>query len=390
MPPVPQELIDAIVDEIDDRKALSPTCLAARTFVSPCQKRLFRGIHFVGYISSSSEYTRRAAELFASSPHLRSHVRTLAMYELPTAADFPILAQVLNMFRDLRIVQLNLTQVSWGMLSQDLSDALMGLMGCPSLQCLAMRYCTVPAALISFVHTSVVDLVLHEARVESLSPHSSLLIKQPSNCGKSTLKRLQLGQNVGSETLGSVSRNITPHLSKLQRLGFDIRSDADVSVLASVLDATEDLERLTLCHEPNVDSAPLDIRKLPSLRVLELRMLLGGSPKMTLAQVLSIVPRADQIPHVEKIHILLDSAAVVSVPLSADDPPGLFMGISSTKAFTCLTELEFELWFPLDEGYIADDGRSALTTYILKFWESVKSARAGMRLSVLDLVGDDD
>ncbi|KAJ7448018.1 hypothetical protein FB451DRAFT_1289572 [Mycena latifolia] len=93
---LPQELIDAIIDEFDisrtdannsklfpDRKALRSCALVARAFVRPSQTKLFSAVNlttdYYGPSSSPDKRVRLFSKLLSSAPHIRSYVRTLLL-----------------------------------------------------------------------------------------------------------------------------------------------------------------------------------------------------------------------------------------------------------------------------------------------------------------------
>ncbi|KAJ7116930.1 hypothetical protein C8R44DRAFT_854633 [Mycena epipterygia] len=97
MPDLPQELIDAIIEDVPD--ASLPACaLTATAFVIPSQRRLFRWLS----LAHPTQYSRAAA-LLTSSRHLTPYVHALALdvKEIPPdCADLKsILAQLTELER---------------------------------------------------------------------------------------------------------------------------------------------------------------------------------------------------------------------------------------------------------------------------------------------------
>ncbi|KAJ7766651.1 hypothetical protein B0H16DRAFT_369433 [Mycena metata] len=88
---LPQELIDAIIDEFDvsltdinnisifpDQNALRSCALVSRAFVRPSQKKLFSIVSTQsGWKESPDERLRLFSKLLASRPHIAQYVRTL-------------------------------------------------------------------------------------------------------------------------------------------------------------------------------------------------------------------------------------------------------------------------------------------------------------------------
>lgn len=83
----PQELFDAIIDEVHDTSSLKACALVATTFTTPCQRNIFRALYIYRKSSSGSQPGRGpslkdAAVLFTASPHLGAYVRDLTV-EMP-------------------------------------------------------------------------------------------------------------------------------------------------------------------------------------------------------------------------------------------------------------------------------------------------------------------
>ncbi|KAJ7134929.1 hypothetical protein C8R43DRAFT_1021509 [Mycena crocata] len=85
---VPQELIDAIIGELDaseerdeeTKKALESCALVSRSFVQLCQMRLFASISVHDYEQDQSILSQQLSTVLSSSPHLASYIRSLDLY----------------------------------------------------------------------------------------------------------------------------------------------------------------------------------------------------------------------------------------------------------------------------------------------------------------------
>ncbi|KAJ7060965.1 hypothetical protein C8F01DRAFT_178018 [Mycena amicta] len=73
---LPQELLDAIVDEVDEVNSLRACALASRRFLFSSQPRIFSVAQLLPTYNNTSPVTR-LAQVFDASPHLALHVREL-------------------------------------------------------------------------------------------------------------------------------------------------------------------------------------------------------------------------------------------------------------------------------------------------------------------------
>ncbi|KAF7297463.1 hypothetical protein MIND_00980000 [Mycena indigotica] len=71
--PVPAELIDNIIGQVEDRASLESCCLAASVFVHPCQKRLHASLKLT-LSPTTLDFWALAAYHFQKAPHLTQHV----------------------------------------------------------------------------------------------------------------------------------------------------------------------------------------------------------------------------------------------------------------------------------------------------------------------------
>ncbi|KAJ7609544.1 hypothetical protein FB45DRAFT_944665 [Roridomyces roridus] len=131
MPPtfeVPQELIDAIVELVDDTNALGTLATVGTLFIVPCQRRLFRALTLSlnpdKRIHPFPAKFSRALALFTASPHLASYVRQLTIIlvrkENPTE-DPADIGPVLERFVRLRCLVIQgcpMTLGSWANIPQ--------------------------------------------------------------------------------------------------------------------------------------------------------------------------------------------------------------------------------------------------------------------------------
>ncbi|KAJ6557832.1 hypothetical protein B0H19DRAFT_1290986 [Mycena capillaripes] len=115
---LPQELIDAIIDEFDpsltddytpafpDRQALRSCALVSRAFVRPSQRNLFSTVNTrPTFIQSPDERCRLFAQLLSSAPHVGKYVKNLILGYQP--AQSTSLAQILSSLPNLRTISLH-------------------------------------------------------------------------------------------------------------------------------------------------------------------------------------------------------------------------------------------------------------------------------------------
>ncbi|KAJ7608360.1 hypothetical protein FB45DRAFT_1129558 [Roridomyces roridus] len=86
--PVPQELVDLIVDDLEgDSSCLKSCCLAARTFVRPAQSHLFKQIKLHPPTPTGGDLRRFYATITVS-PHIAAFVRDLRIMIEDPSEDF--------------------------------------------------------------------------------------------------------------------------------------------------------------------------------------------------------------------------------------------------------------------------------------------------------------
>ncbi|KAJ6537794.1 hypothetical protein B0H19DRAFT_1316551 [Mycena capillaripes] len=96
---LPQELVDAIVEEVGDDHTLKTCSLVAKSFVVPCQRSLFKTLFLytsVNLAHHASSTCGHACTLFSASPHLATYVRSLTLC-LDKAEHYTSVERVLKM-----------------------------------------------------------------------------------------------------------------------------------------------------------------------------------------------------------------------------------------------------------------------------------------------------
>jgi hypothetical protein len=147
---LPQEIFDAIIEEVRDSASLTSCALVGTPFLSPSQRNIFRRLSLHRGQSHRHPSLIAAADFFAAYPHLASYVRDLSI-ELPdTALDAAALQVVLRLIQNIeRLVVLG-KSVSWKRLGPETASALLDTIALPSLSRLHLFHIQrVPMALIA-------------------------------------------------------------------------------------------------------------------------------------------------------------------------------------------------------------------------------------------------
>ncbi|KAJ7910496.1 hypothetical protein B0H13DRAFT_2486842 [Mycena leptocephala] len=146
MPDLPQELVDAIVDQVPD-SSLGACSLTATAFVTSSQRRLFRWMSLGSDMGPGYE---RTADLLASSPHLGKYVRLLALDIRDIPQDYVHLKSILPLLPEIERLSI-----------MDLNPCLFDLLSLPTLRCFAMdRLNYIPSSLIVRALASFEQVVL--------------------------------------------------------------------------------------------------------------------------------------------------------------------------------------------------------------------------------------
>lgn len=166
---LPQELIDAIVEELDDDGPCLPTCVkTAKMFRAPCQRRIFRTMILYDEDSGYSNTCQRASDLLNSCPRLVEYVHDLTIplpMELEGARALESVLRILPSVRRFDISSRN--SVNWNSIPANLASAIIDIISLPTLDRLrlnAMIY--VPFSLIHCAVTSARSLSLGDIFVD--------------------------------------------------------------------------------------------------------------------------------------------------------------------------------------------------------------------------------
>ncbi|KAJ7023042.1 hypothetical protein C8F04DRAFT_1271775 [Mycena alexandri] len=162
LPQLPQELIDAIVEEVPE--ASLPACsLATTPFVMSSQRRLFRRM------TLSLPAYECTAHLLAASPHLALYVRLLVLDVEGIPPDCEPLRTILA-----PLTELERLSVLGGKVGHEfeLNPYLGDLLSIPSLKFLELDGLTVPSSLITRAFFSCEEVLLSNLRISDDGPSS--------------------------------------------------------------------------------------------------------------------------------------------------------------------------------------------------------------------------
>ncbi|KAJ7078811.1 hypothetical protein C8R43DRAFT_351284 [Mycena crocata] len=303
-----QELIDSIVEEIVGEATLQTFSLVARLFVEPCQRRLFRELQFFnfGRAGDTQGLVQRAYLLFHTSPHLRSHVRTLAFDGVETLRD-PGLAALTSIIRILHnITHLILVRVKWNDGFPNFIDAISASILRPSLQSLTMLLCNpVPANLLTQA-TTLRHLILHQVVVENHDTKSSL---EPIPFS-SSLTGLYIAD-------GIIPTNVLPCLVALKHLTL-LSTQISPPDFADTLTALcpDGLEHLTIGMSVRSQIPTTLLARLEFLRSIELRFVLVA--EITPSALLAAVPDPVRVPQLETLTLFVVDPQFITTDADLD------------------------------------------------------------------------
>ncbi|KAJ7734563.1 hypothetical protein DFH07DRAFT_844731 [Mycena maculata] len=151
---LPQELLDAIIDEIRDAVTLQSCALVATSFVPLCQRKIYRSLYLWARqsrkprISQEHWSLREAHRTFVESPHLGAYVHDLTI-ELPDAASKLAALEVLRLVPNIkRLLVDGRCMESW-IVPPGAANAMFECLARPSLRRLhLMNVASAPSALI--------------------------------------------------------------------------------------------------------------------------------------------------------------------------------------------------------------------------------------------------
>ncbi|KAF7369472.1 hypothetical protein MVEN_00276900 [Mycena venus] len=173
---LPQELIDAIMEKVNERDALHACCLAGRTFLAGSRSNLFRSMSLRWDPSSrTAPVFARVRSFFDEHPHLALYIRDLTVDIPKSQQDQVILKTVLLMLVNLERLAINGHAQHWDDLVPDLNSAILSLISLSSLQRLhLLRISSLPASVVLHAASTVRTLSLNRVipqRLRDVSPN---------------------------------------------------------------------------------------------------------------------------------------------------------------------------------------------------------------------------
>ncbi|KAF7366939.1 hypothetical protein MSAN_00952600 [Mycena sanguinolenta] len=257
MADLPQELVDAIVEDVPE-SSLAACALTARAFVVSSQRRLFRWMS----LNNISAY-EKTARLLTSSPHIGPYFRYLALNIAQIPKDYVHLETILASLSELEYLSIagNPTATRNQMAQ---NPCLVGLLSLPTLRCLALQdLIDIPRslilqALLSFEQVAFRRVYIAHDPVESLSAlnlwHLSVMMDDRDD--NSILPVLVHPKQIG----------LTRQLQRLCVAFPPVRAEHQPIFKNFLVGCSSSLEYLTL----ELETPPTYLPTLPSLEVFEL------------------------------------------------------------------------------------------------------------------------
>ncbi|KAJ6454879.1 hypothetical protein C8R47DRAFT_1228489 [Mycena vitilis] len=284
MAELPQELIDAIVEEVEGKGDLQACSLTAQSFLDPSQRRLFRPMYLRWDASSSRKGAAldRALSLIHESPHLVRHVREVSL-DIPKNSDDQVtLAGILRMLGNIEHLGIHGLSQPWQNIGPALASTISDIISMPSLQRLYLfRIWNIPSAFVLHAASSVSTLSLYR-----VSAYSSL--DDPAIMANTHLEGLFLPSCMMTRVLLPscpfllAAQNLRHLAVYVHELGHHRTLSAASSSRLRHLELECQGETISSFrpHVPDKISAfliPLDLPHLPALRILSLSFMVSES-----------------------------------------------------------------------------------------------------------------
>ncbi|KAK7052520.1 glyceraldehyde-3-phosphate dehydrogenase [Favolaschia claudopus] len=320
VPRVPQEILDLIVDNMDDKATLQTCSVVCWAFVHSCRKRLFRDLCFM----MSSDTPDGLYQLFLCYPHLASYVQSVTIYRLPNSSIWmrtgSLLPALLGLLTRVTKIALFGCWGDWLDMAPSLASALLRIVSSGALERLHLLTVTnVPAPFLR-ASLTVPNLSMFHVGLDSNAPDVML----PRAGSSPEFLNLSLDSKVG-KILEFMLQN--PHyFSNVRRLAVNpiphsINSSANLALVLSAVQST--LERLDIqwheLHIDHFDKSRFDYSRLTCLRTIQLHIVME---QHTLPPYLPWVLdrlRASN-PRLTSLAIVLHLPAAVVASSSGADP----------------------------------------------------------------------
>ncbi|KAF7316084.1 hypothetical protein MIND_00126500 [Mycena indigotica] len=182
MEELPQELLDAILDQIHDRNTLRACCLSASCLRLRSQQRLFRSMRIPRARRPHRQHKRQQrriiASIFAESPHLAQYVRDLTVELAVEEAESAELNVILSAVRNLRGLAVNGQYTDWSNIAAGTTGRIVECLKLPSLQQVRWQLLIcVPVAVVQLLlAVPIVSLdIVHMLCDTDIQPHMTPL-----------------------------------------------------------------------------------------------------------------------------------------------------------------------------------------------------------------------
>ncbi|KAJ6629386.1 hypothetical protein B0H10DRAFT_1363560 [Mycena sp. CBHHK59/15] len=276
VPQVPQEIIDAIVDNVDDVASFKACALVCWAFVPISRTHIFRAIS----LDMLNDAPHRFYALLRRSPYIALYVKDLTIFRSHDTSLWmqpgSPLPQVLSLLP--HIVRLSIFGCwgDWHDVPPLLASALLRVLACGKLERLhILTAANVPVALL---HSALQVRVLSLFHV-SLDPRDDpRRLHAPPPGAAPAFLNLSLDSKVGK-----ILEHVGPtRLTHVRRLALNpipnsVNSAANMARVLSAVEGT--LERLDIqVHESHFE--PIDTSRLTALRTFQLHVILAERPAL--------------------------------------------------------------------------------------------------------------
>ncbi|KAJ7610638.1 hypothetical protein DFH06DRAFT_1245903 [Mycena polygramma] len=318
---LPQELVDAIIEEVCDDQTLQNCSLVAKAFVVPSQRSLFRSLYLytrVNLAHHASSTCGHACTLFDASPHLAAYVRRLTLC-LGRAEDYTAVERILQIANVVTQLAIHGSSDSfrWDYMSPSLISSILHAVQFPTLRILQLkRIIGVPSSLMFYAASAFCVFsverveIAQETQVYGLS---SIFPQQGSTLPR-RLEELVIPAAYRSDAICTfvLDLNTQNSLDHLRRVVWRIYGTpcARWSRLlqeATFLGSLECLELWFTLQFPRLELPPF-----PTLRTLELKCRMANPYiPATIKYILASLPTT--APNLESL--------IMSLRISARGPP---------------------------------------------------------------------
>ncbi|KAJ7290686.1 hypothetical protein C8J57DRAFT_1705934 [Mycena rebaudengoi] len=299
MPPLPPELLDVIVDQVDDPLALQSCSLAARRLVTPSQRALFRSVRVQVYPQGVRSPHEALQARLVASPHLALFIHELEIYLLPTDAIKYAVAFTLRSLPNLTSLDIaGNNQIIWENRVDGIVDSLENLISQASLQRLAMSNIrNITASFLLRSVTSVSFLSVHMCKLNAADASPSSVLELPVDIDASLTSLAVREEFPGVTNVADVLLRAPACLTRLERL--HVQFESPQRFLLAVPPSLQHLRIDDVLISRN--SPHILPPSYPMLRTLELSVVLlqGGNVPALLPAVFAKL--AEDLPSVEVI-----------------------------------------------------------------------------------------